>query len=70
MAKNMTKTAKREKEEPIVDRPAASLVRSWTKRMSQGGVPMIPVFIGGSWSLAVQRGNKRILQFSLTDKNN
>lgn len=46
----------------IKDRPAASLLKSWGKRMSRGSVSPIPVFIGGSWSLAVPRGNKRILQ--------
>ena len=52
-------------EEVIRDRPAASLLRSWGKRMSQGQAAAIPVYIGGSWSLAVPRGNKRILQLSV-----
>lgn len=49
----------------VKDRPAASLLRSWGKRMSQGSVAPIPVFIGGTWSLAVPRGNKRILQVAV-----
>jgi len=58
--------AKIEADPPLVkDRPAASLLRSWGKRMSQGSVSPIPVFIGGTWSLAVPRGNKRILQVAV-----
>jgi len=49
------------------DRPAASLLRSWGKRMSQGQANAIPVYIGGNWSLAVPRGNKRILQLAIDD---
>ena len=62
----LPKTGKMDAEPPVVkDRPAASLLRSWGKRMSQGSVSPIPVFIGGSWSLAVPRGNKRILQVAV-----
>ena len=42
--------------------PAASLLRSWGKRLAKGNVPVIPVFVGGSWSLQVPRGNKRVLR--------
>ncbi|OIO06611.1 MAG: hypothetical protein AUJ52_11880 [Elusimicrobia bacterium CG1_02_63_36] len=52
-------------EDAIKDRPAASLLKSWGKRMSQGGVCAIPVFIGGKWSIAVPRGNKRVLQLAI-----
>lgn len=52
-------------DESIKDRPAASLLKSWGKRMSQGGVSAIPVFIGGKWSIAVPRGNKRVLQLAI-----
>lgn len=63
MTRKTPQRAKPDQEEPLIkDRPAASLLRSWGKRMSQGTVAPIPVFIGGSWSLAVPRGNKRILQ--------
>lgn len=61
--------ARLEADAPVVkDRPAASLLRSWGKRMSQGSVAPIPVFIGGTWSLAVPRGNKRILQVAVDMK--
>lgn len=63
MTRKTPPRAKPDQEEALIkDRPAASLLRSWGKRMSQGSVAPIPVFIGGSWSLAVPRGNKRILQ--------
>jgi hypothetical protein len=52
-------------DETIKDRPAPSLLKSWGKRMSQGGVSAIPVFIGGKWSIAVPRGNKRVLQLAI-----
>lgn len=66
MTKNPTPVAKTPEDTAIVkDRPAASLLRSWGKRMSAGSVAPIPVFIGGTWSLAVPRGNKRILQLPI-----
>lgn len=49
-----------------VDRPAASLLRSWGKRMSDGKATMIPIFVGGSWSVAVPRGNKRVLSLNVS----
>ncbi|MCX5789707.1 MAG: hypothetical protein NTX64_14570 [Elusimicrobia bacterium] len=48
--------------------PAPSLLKSWGKRMAKGNVPMIPVFVGGAWSLQVQRGNKRILRVEVSGK--
>ncbi|HBL18196.1 MAG TPA: hypothetical protein DD417_15940 [Elusimicrobia bacterium] len=68
MTRILTEKQPETEETPIADRPAASLLRSWGKRMSQGGVTMIPIYIGGNWSLAVPRGNKRILQLSLGGK--
>lgn len=29
---------------------------------------MIPVFVGGAWSLQVPRGNKRVLRVNVTKK--
>ena len=55
-------------EKPIQDKPAASLLRSWGKRMSQGEAAVIPVFVGGAWSLQIPRGNKRVLQLAVTRK--
>ena len=49
-----------------VTSPAPSLLKSWGKRMAKGNVPMIPVFVGGAWSLQVPRGNKRILRVNVT----
>lgn len=45
--------------------PAPSLLKSWGKRMAKGNVPMIPVFVGGAWSLQVPRGNKRVLRVNV-----
>jgi len=33
--------------------------------MSDGKAVVIPVFVGGSWSVAVPRGNKRVLSLSI-----
>ena len=49
-------------EEMLQDKPAKSLLRSWGKRMSDGSAVVIPVYVGGSWTLQVPRGNKRVLQ--------
>lgn len=62
---------KTEPEENIVgDKPAASLLKSWGKRLSQGNAPVIPVYVGGAWSFQVPRGNKRVLQVFVNPKKN
>jgi len=43
------------------DRPADTLLRAWGKKMAQGRAAMIPVFVGGKWSIQIPRGNKRVL---------
>ncbi len=48
--------------------PAPSLLKSWAKRMAKGNVAMIPVFVGGAWSVQVPRGNKRVLRVNVTMK--
>ena len=45
----------------VQDRPADTLLRSWGKKMAQGRAAMIPVFVGGKWSIQIPRGNKRVL---------
>jgi len=66
MARNNTPDTEIESaEETYTDRPAPSLLKSWGKRLSDGGVSAIPVFIGGKWSIAVPRGNKRVLQLAV-----
>ena len=47
------------------ERPAATLLKSWGKRMSDGKAVVIPIFVGGAWSVAVPRGNKRVLSLSI-----
>ena len=47
------------------ERPSNRMVRNWAKLISKGRANVIPVFVDGTWTLHVQRGHKRILQFSL-----
>lgn len=69
MAKPTTPKPAPEKSEPIIqDRPAASLLRSWGKRMASGSAAIIPVYVGGSWTLQIPRGNKRVLTVPVADK--
>lgn len=63
MAKTTTTTVHKPKDfELLHDKPAKSLLKAWSKKMSKGTAIMIPVFVGGQWTLQVPRGNKRILQ--------
>ena len=50
------------------DRPANTLLHNWGKKMAEGNAAVIPVFIGGSWTLQVPRGNKRILRVNVPKK--
>lgn len=47
------------------DRPSNRMVRNWAKLIAKGRAKVIPVFVDGSWTLHVQRGHKRVLQFAL-----
>lgn len=69
MPRNATPKAKEFPDDMIhQDKPAKSLLRSWGKRMSQGNAAMIPVFVGGAWTLQIPRGNKRVLQLPISIK--
>ncbi|MBI4348133.1 MAG: hypothetical protein HY553_14930 [Elusimicrobia bacterium] len=48
--------------------PSPSLLKAWGKRMQKGNVRMIPVFVGGAWSLQIPRGNKRLLRLNVSAK--
>lgn len=62
MARSNTPKPKAAQEDmPIQDKPAPTLLKSWGKRMSQGQAAVIPVYVGGNWSLQIPRGNKRVL---------
>jgi len=50
------------------DRPAATLLKSWGKRMANGSARVIPVFVGGHWTLQIPRGNKRVLRVKVRRK--
>lgn len=63
MTRNQTPEADASQDDEMLqDKPAKSLLRSWGKRMSDGSAVVIPVYVGGSWTLQVPRGNKRVLQ--------
>ena len=64
----MPKLKMEKDERPIQDKPAASLLKSWGKRMSTGEAAVIPVYIGGAWSIQIPRGNKRVLQLAVAQK--
>lgn len=53
--------AKQTEEELVQEKPARTLLKSWGKRMSRGKAAVIPVYVGGSWTLQIPRGNKRVL---------
>ena len=61
MARNAAKPKAGQDVEIVQDRPAETLLRSWGKKMSQGRAAVIPVFVGGKWSIQIPRGNKRVL---------
>ena len=65
MARIKMEIKDRETRMSFQDKPAASLLKSWGKRMSQGVVAPIPVYVGGSWSVQIPRGNKRVLQLAV-----
>jgi len=50
------------------NRPANTLLRAWGKRMAKGKAVVIPVYVGGTWTLQVPRGNKRVLRVSVPGK--
>lgn len=69
----MSQTTKKELPAPeekafVSDQPAPTLLKSWGKRMAKGSATMIPVFVGGSWTLQVPRGNKRVLRVNVPKK--
>ncbi|MBI3550699.1 MAG: hypothetical protein HY078_16810 [Elusimicrobia bacterium] len=51
-----------------VEKPANTLLKSWGKRMAKGSATIVPVFIGGAWTLQVPRGNKRVLRVNVPNK--
>ena len=69
MPRSATPKAKEFRDNKIhQDKPAKSLLRSWGKRMSQGTAAIIPMFVGGAWTLQIPRGNKRVLQVPVSIK--
>ncbi|MFH2204113.1 MAG: hypothetical protein ABIJ96_13420 [Elusimicrobiota bacterium] len=58
----ITKAEDIDADEMLQDKPAKTLLRAWSKRMAKGSAIIVPVFVGGKWTLQVPRGNKRVLQ--------
>lgn len=46
----------------IVDRPSRSVRKIWAKRIKSGKAVPIMVYVGGSWTMHIVRGNKRVMQ--------
>lgn len=46
-----------------------TLLRSWGKKLAKGKTPVIPIFLGNSWTVSVSRGNKRALRVVVPIKN-
>ncbi len=38
------------------------LLKAWGKRLAKGDAPIVPVYVNGSWTINVTRGNKRPLK--------
>jgi len=55
-------------ETPVSDRPASTLLHNWGKKMADGHAAVIPVFVGGGWTVQVPRGNKRVLRVNVPNK--
>ncbi|MBI3299180.1 MAG: hypothetical protein HYZ75_13510 [Elusimicrobia bacterium] len=51
-----------------VDRPSRRMMKIWSKRLKLGQANSVPVYIGGSWSMMVVRGNKRVMQLTLGEQ--
>ena len=65
MAAQNTAIAKKQTEVLELDEPSAAMRQRWAKRIAAGTAKPIPVFVGGVWSVNVQRGNKRILRLQV-----
>ncbi|MBI3299164.1 MAG: hypothetical protein HYZ75_13430 [Elusimicrobia bacterium] len=49
----------------VVDRPSRRMMNTWSKRLRTGKATPVPIYIGGSWSMMVVRGNKRVMQLNI-----
>lgn len=47
---------------------AKSLLKAWGKRMAKGQAQVVPIYVGGQWTLSVPRGNKRVLRINVPSK--
>ncbi len=47
------------------EKPSNRMLKNWAKRIASGEAQAIPVFVGGEWSLQIQRGKKRRITLNL-----
>jgi hypothetical protein len=52
--------------EPIrLDAASPSMRRRWAKKLADGRAKSVIIYVGGQWSVSVQRGNKRMMRVNL-----
>ena len=51
------------------DRPSRRIMKIWARRITSGKAKPVMVYVGGSWTIHVLRGNRRGLQVSVGDLN-
>lgn len=52
-------------EELTKEKPSHRMLNNWAKRVASGEAKAIPVYVGGAWSLQIQRGKKRRITVAL-----
>ena len=52
-------------EQPRLDAPSAAMRKRWAKKITEGKVRPVMVYVGGQWSMNVQRGTKRIMRVNV-----
>lgn len=51
----------KEADEAIIERPSRRLIRTWGRRIAQGKVKGVAVYVNGGWSFHIPRGNRRVI---------
>lgn len=52
-------------EQPRLDTPSAAMRKRWAKKITDGKAKPVMVYVGGQWSMNVQRGTKRVMRVNL-----
>ncbi|MBI5595675.1 MAG: hypothetical protein HY928_06240 [Elusimicrobia bacterium] len=50
---------------PRLDAPSAAMRKRWAKKIAEGTARPVMVYVGGQWSMNVQRGTKRVMRVNL-----